>query len=572
MNTRKTENPGKLLWPAAGVAFLVEVLVLPAAASPFRTPKMALALAGFALTLLLPAVLPLWAGAMPRIKSRLVFPVVALALLQLASVAWAADRTTALSVAAATALWCATALLLALMGRDAIGRIALWAASGAAVSAALGFLQLFQLPILVVEGESGRKAITGLTGNPADLAMAGLLLLPFALFASPEPAEGPSRRRLFLGGFLLAAAVATQTLAALAAGGLVVAIWLFRIRSRRLLAAAAILVALAIASALVGGMPHRLGTAFRQMRQGDWYQLFSARADGWTAALEMIREEPLTGVGAGGFGHRFYEARLAWLERSGGHGARGELSTHFQWAHCDPLQLLAELGIPGLLWMAALAAFFLPRSRGDPVAITGLAALLPFLLLHYPGRLAVGILPMILLLAHVLAGDAVETPDTAPRWQRLAAVAVLAAVLGTGWWQLGVVKAELWAGSLGRVLDEAMVLPEPARHRALQAITGSIRQRMDRHPGEAPMLSLRLGNALLALQDPEEAETVFRRALQRTPSAAAELGLGLALAAQGRTSEALRHLSRAGRVNPTLLDAVADPELQKAALRLATRR
>ncbi|HHQ48228.1 MAG TPA: hypothetical protein ENK19_05020, partial [Acidobacteria bacterium] len=86
---------GKLLWPAAAVAFLVEALVLPPAASPFRVPKMSLALAGFALTLILPAALSLWAGTMPRVRSRLVWPILALPVLQLISVAWATDRATA---------------------------------------------------------------------------------------------------------------------------------------------------------------------------------------------------------------------------------------------------------------------------------------------------------------------------------------------------------------------------------------------------------------------------------------------------------------------------------------------
>ncbi len=559
-----------LLRPIGLVVFLVEVLVVPVAASPFRAPKMVIALSGIALTLFLPAVLSLWAGAMPKIRSRLIWPILAFPALQLLSVAWAVDRPTAIVTAAATAIWCLAILLLALMGREAIGRIALWAAAGAAVSAAVGLLQLLHLPLLIVEGEKGRMAVTGLTGNPADLAMAALLLLPLLLFASGGPSARPRRVHLGLGGFLLASAVATQTFAALAAGGLVVFVWLARQRSRRLSAAVAILTVIVVGSAAIGGVPHRLGTAFRQIRQGDWYQLFSARADGWTAALEMIRRNPVTGVGAGGFGHQFYPARLAWLEAHGGHGARGEISTHFQWAHCDPLQLLGELGIPGLLWLAALVALFLPRTRGDPVAVAGLAAALPFLLLHYPTHLAVGLLPLTLLLAHILAGEPVQRPGKPPVWQRPAAVVALAAVLMIGWWQLDIARGELWRGSLERVLRQAVTLPEPGRNRALNAVAQSIRGRMATHPREFPWLSVSLGNALLAAGDPAGAETVFRETLDRAPSATSELGLGLALAAQGRTPEALEHLSRAGRVNPMLLDTVADPELRNAARKLST--
>jgi len=557
-----------LLWPLGLVLLLVEIFVLPASASPFRIPKMALALTGLALTLLLPAALSLWSGTLPRIRSRLVWSILALPVLQLLSVTWAIDRRTAIATAAATAIWCAAILLLALMDRAALGRLALWSAAGAAISAAVGVLQLLHVPILVVEGVSGRKAITGLTGNPADLAMAALLLLPVLLFTSKGSSERSRNSVLFLGAFLLASAVATQTLTALVAGPLLVLVWLFHQPSRRRAGAAAVVVVIVLAGAVVGGLTHRMETTVRELRRGNWYQLLSARADGWTAAVEMIRQAPITGVGAGCFGGRFYPARLAWLEARGEHGARGEISTHFQWTHCDPLQLLAELGIPGLVWLAIFVVLLVPRVRGDPVALASLAVSVPFLLLHYPTHLAVGLVPLTLSLAHLLAGEPQQRTAGAP-WQRPLAVVTLLAVLGTGWWQVGVVRAELWRGSLERVVRQAMALPGPGRERALRAIVRSIEGRLENHPGEFPWLATSLGNTLLAANDPAGAAKVFRRALARSPTATAELGLGLALAAQGRTNEALEHLARAGRVNPTLLENVGDPALRDAARRMA---
>ena len=68
----------------------------------------------------------------------------------------------------------------------------------------------------------------------------------------------------------------------------------------------------------------------------------SARSDGWTAAAEMALEQPLHGVAAGHFTHGYFPSRLAWLEARSASGRRGELATHFEWAHCDPLQLIAE--------------------------------------------------------------------------------------------------------------------------------------------------------------------------------------------------------------------------------------
>jgi len=563
------DRRGALLWPAGLVILLVEVLVVPAAASPFRVPKMAVALAGLCLTLVLPAALALWAGTIPRIRSRMVWPILALPALQALSIAWATDRSMAAATTATTTVWCATILLLALMGQEAIARLALWAAIGAALSAATGLLQLLRLPLLAVEDHGGRMAITGLTGNPADLAMTSLLILPFVLFATGLGRERP-RLRLVLGGILLAAAVSTQTLTALAAAGLVVVFWLYRLRSRRVSLAVVLLTIAVIASSILGGVPHRLAGALHQVVTGDWYQLLSARADGWTAALEMVEERPLTGVGAGCFGHRFYPARLAWLERHDSHGARGETSTHFQWAHSDPLQLLAELGLSGLLWLGVMLVLFLPKVRGDPLATAGLLTASPFLLLHYPAHLAVGLVPLALLTAHLLAGEPVESPARPPAWQRPAAVAAVAAVLAVGWWQAGILRSELWRGSLERVLRQAVTLPAPNRQRAMQAVAGSIERRLAARPSEDRWLNEDLGKALLVAGDSTGAEQAFRRSFRRWPRAETELGLGMALAAQGRTPEALEHLARAGRVNPKLLETLGDPELRRAARNLAT--
>lgn len=563
------QERGPLLWPAGLVVLLVEVLVVPAAASPFRVPKMTVALAGLSLVLLLPAALALWAGTVPRIRSRLAWPILALPGLQALSIAWAADQTTAAAAAGATAVWCTAILLLALMGRETVGRLALWAAGGAALSSVVGLLQLLGAPILAVFDRTGRMAITGLTGNPADLAMAGLLLLPFVFFDSGLERDHP-RARLLLGGIVLAAAVSTQTLTALTAAVLMVAFWLYWLRSRRMTLVVGALAIAMISGAILGGVAGRLETALHQLVRGNWYQLLSARADGWTAAVEMIRTRPVTGVGAGCFDRRFYPARLAWLERHGSHGSRGETSTHFQWAHNDPLQLLAELGIPGLVWLAAALVFFLPSIRGDPLATAGVLVTAPFLLLHYPAHLAIGLVPLTLLTAHCLAGEPVVSPDPRPAWQRPAAVAAAALVLVVWWWQAGVIRSELWRGSLERVLEQAVSLPSPRRSQALTAVSRSIERRLATHPSEEPWLIEDLGKARLVLGDATGAELAFRRALEGWPRAEAELGLGLALAARGQTPEALVHLARAGRVNPKLLEAVGDEQLRQAALKLAT--
>jgi hypothetical protein len=120
----------------------------------------------------------------------------------------------------------------------------------------------------------------------------------------------------------------------------------------------------------------------------------------------MLRGHPLQGVAAGHFTHAYFPSRLAWLEARSATGRRGELATHFEWAHCDPLQLAAELGAIGGLWGLALAwSLVRTRPRGDPLPPLAAAAVAPFLLLHYPTHLALGMIPITLVLGHMLAAQ-----------------------------------------------------------------------------------------------------------------------------------------------------------------------
>jgi len=569
------EDRARGLVSAAGlVLFLAEVLVLPAAASPFRTPKMSLATGGLAAVVALAAARHLWGGtpALPAGR-RVAALLLALPILQAASAAWSADPRAALATAAASVIWVAAAMAGAVAGRKALARLALWAGAGATVSGLVMVLQLAGVSVLDV-GRTGRFALTGLAGNPADLAMGTLMLVPFLL--APLAAGATGRGPAVAGFFLVAVGLATRTLTGLLAAGLMFLVWLVRARSRRLRAVAAGILAVGLAAALLGGTGDRLREVAARARAGDWYGALSARADGWTAAVEMVRQHPLAGVGAGNFGRSFYEARLAWLDRTGGHGGRGEAATHFTWAHCDPLQLVAELGLPGLAWLAALLAVALPRLRGDPVLQVGAAAAVPFLLLHYPAHLALGLVPLALLAAGLMSATGNEEP--APRLAlptpaaRTLAVLCLAGAAAAVTWQVRTVRSSLWMGSLHRVLVRSDGLPPAVRGRALSLAAATISRRLEDRPSEAPVLLPELGRALLAAGDARGAEDAYRKALRVAPRAESALGLGLALAAQGRVTEALVWLERAGRVNPTLLELVPDPGLRKSARALATSR
>ena len=427
-------------------------------------------------------------------------------------------------------------------------------------------LQAAGLPLLVVGSSPGsRFRLSGLAGNPADFATGAVLLLPVLLAATA------SRRRAWprwlLAGVLAVAAVVSQTFTGYLALAAMAAVWLARRRSLKLWLATAGVAALALALALGSGLGDRVRRQLRQAELGDWYSVMSARSDGWTAAAEMVRERPLQGVAAGHFTHAYFPSRLAWLEARSATGRRGELATHFEWAHCDPLQQAAELGAIGGLWVVALGwSLVRARPRGDPLTPLAAVAVAPFLLLHYPTHLALGTIPIILVLGHLLA---VQPTWRLPRlhggWRvALPALLVATAVAGAAW-QLHRLALDVWRADLDLKLVQAHGAAEPLRRAQLaSAVERQVVERIERLPGAAPWLWRVVGKARLTRDEPRGAEQAFREAGTLWPHEEAELGLGLALAAQGRRSEALISLGRVCRVNPALARQLADPDLRRA--------
>jgi O-antigen ligase len=123
-----------------------------------------------------------------------------------------------------------------------------------------------------------------------------------------------------------------------------------------------------------------------------------------TATWRMAADRPWTGWGAGSYRwvSPVYQAEQKALQDE-----RGRLRVRATYAHNDPLQLFAEVGLLGLLpWLAALAwvggrirAAFRP---GHPEAIP-LACLVLFFGLHACFDLLLWFLPLLLVLAFVLA-------------------------------------------------------------------------------------------------------------------------------------------------------------------------
>lgn len=554
-------------WPilvAAAGFFLAEVAVLAGASSPFRLPKEAAALGALCLAMALAFISAASHRSIALPRGRLTAVLLVLPVLQIASAFWSSSPTRSFQSGLLTLIWVLGTLWLSTIDDENRRRILVSAALGVALSVVVMLLQAAGISVFnfAAPFATARLSLTGLTGNPADLATASVLVIPFLLTWGEESSYPWFFRSLTI--LFALATLITQTLTGIAALAAVMTVWLVQQRSRTMWIRIAAVAVTVVAIALATGLGDRLQRQVERVRTGNWYNLFSARGDGWTAAGEMIRENPVLGVGAGAYTHEYYPSRLAWLSRHGGTGGREELASHFQWAHCDPLQMVAELGLPGAAWMALLGwALIMARRRSGPLLPLSVAAGAPFVFLHYPTHLAVGMVPMSLALAHVIAHD---QPPTIRNWRRAripVAVAVVAIAGAGAFWQLRRVAVDVWIGGLEMRMSIAQSGDPESRARLGAAIESRILPRLDRLGVQAPAAWRTLGRARLLEGDAKGAETAFRTSLTAWPHEDAEFYLGMSLFAQGRRNEAVAHLSRVCRTNPKLADLIGDPQLKR---------
>jgi O-Antigen ligase len=142
----------------------------------------------------------------------------------------------------------------------------------------------------------------------------------------------------------------------------------------RMPAVAVAVAALGLAGLVVGGLAESGGADEQSERRGlaRLGSVESRRYDYWRVGLEAYADAPLRGVGAGGF-------RVAWLrERPVREGALE--------VHSLPLEMLIELGIPGLLGFALFAGGVSVAGRRalqrDPELAAGGCAVCAVWLLH----------------------------------------------------------------------------------------------------------------------------------------------------------------------------------------------
>ncbi len=267
-----------------------------------------------------------------------------------------------------------------------------------------GLFDIFRLGPTV----TGRLEVISLAGNPGDLG--AYLVLP-CLIGQVALVE-----RRGAGRWATAAALAlvfyglavSQTLVALAAamGGSLV-LWALRLPRRRALLAAAGAAGLALLLlAAVRPLRERIREKATQLAAADWNELLAGRPDAWAAALWMMRQHPLTGVGFGAYRAEALPARVALIE-GGTTLYAGQVETSFANAHNDYLEVGAELGVPGWLalgwglWVVARRARAVP-AEARALVWSGLAALALLALASFPFEIALVAYPWLLFLAWVL--------------------------------------------------------------------------------------------------------------------------------------------------------------------------
>jgi hypothetical protein len=274
-----------------------------------------------------------------------------------------------------------------------------------ALAQATGLFQPFQF---AATGEGRRAAITSLAGNTGDLAM--VLVIPSLLAQLWLLRRRRSPWRWALVALLFAAMVATETFVPLGAA-LVGSLVLWSRLSWRRLATMAVFLSLSLA-VLVATTPlgDRLHRKQQQVRKGAVNAFLSGRADGWNAALVMLGERPWSGVGHGAYRAEFGRAKLEGIAE-GQEYFEHHVFAFFANAHCEPLEVAAEWGWPGVAalgWALALLVTRL-RRRGEArsperaLGWGGFVGLGLLSLANFPFRVALVGYPAVLWLAWALA-------------------------------------------------------------------------------------------------------------------------------------------------------------------------
>lgn len=361
---RKDPAPlhGRIAFLATAAALLAACLVVdPRAEAAFDAPKRLLVLLAVGVAIVALLLAPPRARRPGAARPRAVLVLAGVGLLGIAVAALGSGR---VGVALdALRSWLLFLLLLPLgasrAAEGARGRWLLKLFVGAAALNALlalleraGWIRLFD-----IQRDAGRGDAAALVGNPGLLGL--LLALAVVAAAAVLASAGSTTARRAWGAAMLvlvAGLVATRGLTALITVGVGLGVLGALVLGRRLLKPALIAAVLAAGALLVPPLDGRVRETVAAVRAGEWDRMLTYRLGAWAAALEMIRERPLLGFGPGTFGAEFVPHRVGADMRWRTRLVTPSLASSYSEAHCDYLQLAAEVGIPATLAVVGAAA------------------------------------------------------------------------------------------------------------------------------------------------------------------------------------------------------------------------
>lgn len=347
-----------------GITTALSLLVVSSrAADSFDAPKRLVAMGGIALAFAAACWSPL---RMPPVHSRPHRAAVACtlaALLLVAISAFLSPRRDVAFDALRTMLVFASVLWIAAVDGAVFPAIANGFVAGAGVNAAIAVMQAGGISPTATANAGDRAAAFGLLGNTG---IAGLVFAFAATIVIGWVLAKPRFATIALLALLLAGIVVTRSVTpifALAAGA-AAATLLSQRTPRAIRIAIPVGALLAIALAVM--------TLASRATLPSLNALLSFRLGPWAAAVEMVRDRPMTGFGPGTFAAEFapqlLDAELRWQARL----MNPVLTGSYAEAHNDFLQAAAESGVPAAIVFAVVIGIVsVLLVRRAPDAVTG---------------------------------------------------------------------------------------------------------------------------------------------------------------------------------------------------------
>jgi O-antigen ligase len=240
--------------------------------------------------------------------------------------------------------------------------------AGGFVNAVMVTLQELRIwnPFVFPAAVTGHGQSVGLLGNANDVGtfLAGpavvALIAAVAVRGWQRVLYGSAAAVLFTG---IAMSQTRTAMVAFVAGTIVAALlrpW------RQSIAVAVLLILFAVVALRPStGIRANFARLAAAARQRDYPVLFSERAVPFLSAIEMVRANPIAGVGPGCFKYQFMLTRLTLEKRYPPSWTRG-WPMSFGETHNDHLQVAAETGLPGYALLAAAIAYLaIPARRRD---------------------------------------------------------------------------------------------------------------------------------------------------------------------------------------------------------------